>query len=95
MHQTVPLGKIARIPAGASWSAIVTLAVIVDLLATGALPAGVPRPPPALYWGIGVAAAVAFLASLLAHELPCAGGPPGRHQDSLRHAVDARRRHGA
>jgi len=69
MRQTVSFGRIAGIPVGASWSAIVTLVVIVDLLATGALPAAVPRQPVALYWGVGVAAAVAFLASLLAHEL--------------------------
>jgi Zn-dependent protease/CBS domain-containing protein len=69
MRQTVPFGRVAGIPVGASWSAIVTLAVIVDLLATGALPAAVPRQPVALYWGVGVAAAVAFLTSLLAHEL--------------------------
>lgn len=69
MRQTVSFGRIAGIPVGASWSAMVTLAVIVDLLAAGALPAAVPRQPVALYWGVGVAAAVAFLASLLAHEL--------------------------
>ena len=69
MRQTVRFGRIAGIPVGASWSAIVTLVVIVDLLAAGALPAAVPRQPVALYWGVGAAAAVAFLASLLAHEL--------------------------
>jgi Zn-dependent protease/CBS domain-containing protein len=69
MRQTVSLGRIAGIPVGASWSAIVTLAVIVDLLAGSALPAAVPRQPAALYWAVGTATAVAFLASLLAHEL--------------------------
>ncbi len=69
MRQTVSLGRLAGIPVGASWSAIVTLAVIVYLLAESALPAAVPRQPAALYWGVGAAAAVAFLASLLAHEL--------------------------
>jgi Zn-dependent protease/CBS domain-containing protein len=69
MRQTIPFGKVAGIPVGASWSAIVTLAVIVDLLAGSALPAAVPHQPAALYWVVGVAAAVAFLASLLAHEL--------------------------
>jgi Zn-dependent protease len=54
---------------GASWSAIVALVVIVDLLAASALPAAVARQPAALYWGVGAAAAVTFLASLLAHEL--------------------------
>ena len=69
MRQTVAFGRIAGIPVGASWSAIVTLAVIVNLLASSALPAAVPRQPAALYWGVGAAGAVAFLASLLAHEL--------------------------
>lgn len=69
MRQTVRLGRVAGIPVGASWSAIVTLAIVVDLLATSALPAAVPRQSVALYWGVGTAAAVAFLASLLAHEL--------------------------
>ncbi len=69
MRQTVPFGRVAGIPVGASWTAIVTLAVIVDLLAASALPAAVPHQPTALYWGFGTATAVAFLASLLAHEL--------------------------
>jgi len=69
MRQTFAFGRVAGIPVGASWSAIVTLAVIVDLLAVSALPAAVPRQPEALYWGVGAVAAVAFLASLLAHEL--------------------------
>ena len=69
MRQTVPLGRIAGIPVGASWSAAITLVVIGDLLATAALPAAAPRQPAALYWGVGAATAVAFLASLLAHEL--------------------------
>jgi len=69
MRQTVSFGRVAGIPVGASWSAVVTLVVIVDLLATGALPAAVPRQPVALYWGAGAAGAIAFLASLLAHEL--------------------------
>lgn len=69
MRQTVPLGRIAGIPIGASWSAIITLAIVIDLLATSALPAAVPRQHLALYWGVGAVAAVAFLASLLIHEL--------------------------
>ncbi len=69
MRQTVPLGTIAGIRVGANWSAVVTVAVILDLLATSALPAAVPRQPVALYWVLGAAVAVAFLASLLAHEL--------------------------
>ncbi len=69
MRQTFPFGRIAGIRVGANWSALVILLLIVDLLATSALPAAVPRQPEALYWGVGVAAAMAFLASLLAHEL--------------------------
>lgn len=69
MRQTVPLGRVAGIPVGANWSAIVTLAVIAYLLATGALPAAVPRQPLAMYWGVSAAVAVAFLASLLVHEI--------------------------
>lgn len=68
MRQTVPFGRVAGIPVGASWTAIVTLAIIVDLLATGPLPAAVPHQPAVLYWGVAAAAAVAFLASLLVHE---------------------------
>jgi Zn-dependent protease len=69
MRQTVWFGRVAGIPVGASWSAIVTQAVIVDLLAASALPAAIPRQPAALYWGAGATAVVAFLASLLAREL--------------------------
>jgi len=69
MRQAFSLGRIAGISVGASWSVIVTLLLVTDLLAAGALPAAVPRQPGALYWGTGAAAAVVFLGSLLAHEL--------------------------
>jgi Zn-dependent protease len=69
MRQNIRFGRFAGIPVGASWSAIVTLAIIADLVAASALPAAVPGQSAALYWGAGVAVAAAFLASLLAHEL--------------------------
>jgi Zn-dependent protease/CBS domain-containing protein len=69
MKQNIPLGRIAGIAIGASWTALVTLAIFADLLATSALPSVVPRQPPAVYWGVGAAGAVALLVSLLAHEL--------------------------
>lgn len=66
---TIPLGRFAGIPVGAHWSVVIVLALIADLLATSVLPAATRGHPGAWYWLTAVVTAVAFLASLLAHEL--------------------------
>lgn len=66
---TIPLGRFTGIPVGAHWSVMIVLALIADLLATSVLPTATRGHPGAWYWVTGVVTAVAFLASLLAHEL--------------------------
>ena len=69
MKQTVRLGQVAGIAVGAHWSVAVILVLIAELLAVSVLPGAFPRQSAGLYWVVAGAAAVVFLASLLAHEL--------------------------
>jgi Zn-dependent protease len=62
-------GRIAGIPVGASWSALLIAGLIAWSLAGSVLPAEVPGLGPAAYWLAGLAGAGLFLGSLLAHEL--------------------------
>lgn len=68
MRQNVRLGRVAGIPVGAHWSVAVILVIITELLALTVLPTALPHQPAGVYWGVAVAGAVAFLASLAAHE---------------------------
>jgi Zn-dependent protease len=69
VKQSVRLGRVAGIAVGAHWSVAVILAIIAELLAVSVLPGAFPRQSAGLYWVMAGAAAVVFLASLLAHEL--------------------------
>ena len=69
MKQSVRLGRVAGIPVGAHWSVAVILVLIAELLAVSVLPGAFPHQSAGLYWVVAGAAAVVFLASLLAHEL--------------------------
>lgn len=69
MHDDVTLGRIAGIAVGASWSLLVIIGLITWTLAAAVLPAGAPDSPAAANWAVGAVTAIAFLASLLAHEL--------------------------
>ena len=69
MKQSVRLGRVAGIPVGAHWSVAVILVIITELLAVSVLPGAFPHQSAGLYWVVAGAAAVVFLASLLAHEL--------------------------
>src|SRR3954447_25194128 len=69
MRQTLRLGRIAGIPLGAHWSVLVIMALLVQGLATGILPATAPGWSRAAYWATGIAAALLFLLSLMAHEM--------------------------
>jgi len=62
-------GRIAGIPVGASWSALLIAGLIAWSLAGSLLPAEVPGLAPAAYWLAGLAGAGLFLGSLLAHEV--------------------------
>lgn len=69
MRITIPLGRIRGIPIGAHWSVLVILALVADMLATSILPATVKHESTASYWTVGLLVAVAFLLSLMAHEV--------------------------
>ncbi|MGW4561141.1 site-2 protease family protein [Streptomyces sp. NPDC004561] len=69
MNETVSLGRIAGVRVGLHWSVLVIVALVTVSLARGQLPAAHPGHPALGYWGLALLAAVAFLTSLLAHEL--------------------------
>jgi Zn-dependent protease len=69
MQESVRLGRIAGIRVGVNWSVLVVFWLICWSLAAALLPQQVPRATTAAYWTAGVGTAVAFFASLLAHEL--------------------------
>jgi Zn-dependent protease len=69
MNPTLRFGRIAGIPVGASWSALLIALLIAWSLAGRLLPVQVPGLGPAAYWLAGAAGAGLFLGSLLAHEL--------------------------
>lgn len=69
MNESFRLGRIAGIPVGVNWSVLVILWLLAWSLAVGYLPTTEPGYEPLEYWLVGIAAAVVFLASLLAHEM--------------------------
>ena len=69
MTASIRFGRIAGIPVGASWSALLIALLIAWSLGGDLLPAQVPGLVPAAYWLAGAAGAGLFLGSLLAHEI--------------------------
>jgi Zn-dependent protease/predicted transcriptional regulator len=69
MGDDVRLGRIAGVAVGASWSLLVILALITWILGSEVLPGAAPDAHPVAYWAVAAVTAIAFLASLLAHEL--------------------------
>jgi Zn-dependent protease/predicted transcriptional regulator len=69
MRETFRLGQIAGIRIGVNWSVLAIFALIAYGLAGQYLPAAFPGQPTAAYVIVGLAAAVVFVASLLAHEI--------------------------
>jgi len=69
MEQTFSLGRIGGIRIGVNWSVLVIVALLAYGLAAGQFPAAVPGRPAAEYIAAAVVTAVAYLGSLLAHEL--------------------------
>ncbi len=69
MNQNVRLGTVDGVPVGANWSILAIFVLIVWELADLILPGYHPHDARALYWVVGLVAAVLFFASLLAHEV--------------------------
>src|SRR5215471_19727076 len=69
MGQTFSLGRISGIRIGVNWSVLVIVALLAYGLAAGEFPAVAPGHPVAEYVVAGVVTAVAYMGSLLAHEL--------------------------
>jgi len=69
MGQSFSLGRIAGIRIGVNWSVLLIVALLAYGLAVGQFPADVPHRPEAEYVVAAIVTAVAYMASLLAHEL--------------------------
>ena len=69
MGQTFSLGRISGIRIGVNWSVLLIVALLAYGLAAGQFPAEAPRRPVAEYVAAAVLTAVAYIGSLLAHEL--------------------------
>jgi Zn-dependent protease/predicted transcriptional regulator len=69
MGQTFSLGRIFGIRVGVNWSVLAIVALLAYGLAAGEFPAAAPRHPVAEYVVAAVVTAVAYMGSLLAHEL--------------------------
>jgi len=79
VNESVHLGTVKGIRIGMHWSLLVILWLLVASLAGYQFPHAAPGHTNAAYWAAAAVAAVAFYASLVAHELA--------------HALVARRRH--
>jgi Zn-dependent protease len=69
MKQTIRVGRLGGIPIGANWSVIVIVVLITWVLGAGVLPDLAPDQPWPAYALVAALAALAFFASLVAHEL--------------------------
>jgi Zn-dependent protease/predicted transcriptional regulator len=69
MRQTFSLGRISGIRIGVNWSVLLIVALLAYGLAAGQFPAEAPHRPHAEYIVAAIITAVAYIASLLAHEL--------------------------
>ncbi|MGB8652015.1 MAG: site-2 protease family protein [Mycobacteriales bacterium] len=69
MREHVRLGRIAGIPIGMNLSVLVIFVLVVELVATQALPGAVKGYSTGAYYGAGVGVGLLFFASLLSHEL--------------------------
>ena len=69
MRSTIPLGRIAGIPVGMHWSALIGIALLGQLVGLTVLPSIVPGLGAGAYWLAGGLAALGLGGSLLAHEL--------------------------
>ena len=69
MRQSLRLGSIAGIEVGVNWSVLIVFGLLAWQLAVIELPYQAPLQSDAAYWAAGIATAVVFLGSLLAHEM--------------------------
>lgn len=69
MTPSIRLGRLFGIEIGANWSLIFIFAIVTWSLATVTLPQFAPGQGEAAYWLLGIAGAILFYVSLLAHEL--------------------------
>src|SRR5215467_11825831 len=69
MRQSFSLGRIAGIRVGVNWSVLLIVALLAYGLAVGEFPAAAPHHPVVEYVVAAVVTAVAYIGSLLAHEL--------------------------
>src|SRR5256884_4656220 len=69
MGQTFSLGRISGIRIGVNWSVLLIVALLAYGLAVGEFPAAAPRHPVAEHVVAALVTAVAYIGSLLAHEL--------------------------
>ncbi|MGQ0479965.1 MAG: site-2 protease family protein [Pseudonocardia sp.] len=69
MRATFHLGRIAGVRVGVHWSVLVIFAIVAAGLAGGRFPAAYPEAGAAAHLIAGLAAAVVFFGSLLAHEI--------------------------
>ncbi|WP_432971416.1 site-2 protease family protein [Dactylosporangium sp. CA-233914] len=69
MTPSLRLGTIAGIRVGVHWSVLLIMLLLTQILALTVVPRGAPGLPAITTWLLGVAGAVVFLLSLLAHEL--------------------------
>src|SRR5256884_4488323 len=69
MGQTFSLGRISGIRIGVNWSVLLIVALLAYGLAVGEFPAAAPRHPVAEDVAAALVTAVAYIGSLLAHEL--------------------------
>ncbi len=69
MKENISLGRIAGFPLGMNWSVLVILWLLTWSLAETVLPDAASGHPTGSYWTAGLAGAVLFFGSLLAHEL--------------------------
>jgi len=68
MGQSFSLGRISGIRIGVNWSVLLIVALLAYGLAAGQFPADVPHRPEAEYVVAAIVTAVAYMASLLAHD---------------------------
>jgi Zn-dependent protease len=65
----VRVGRVGGVRVTLHWSVVLMVGLVTVLLATSELPAAQPGHARPLYWVVGAAAALLFLASIAAHEL--------------------------
>ena len=69
MRETFRLGRVAGVPIGANWSAVAVVVLIAVGLGRGILPAAAPGRPGAWYAIAALVTSLAFVGTIVAHEI--------------------------